>query len=355
MAMSKRRHRDGGASDGSKKRKARSADRPLSALEQIRTLQPRYGEKEWYLQRQERHAGSAAERKRGSVVLPKSLLQRRVPISLAPHVPDEAPIFPGGPRVVGHEHPRPLRRFRGTKVLPAQNFTQIYNGDNRQVYSDSSYPWVCIGRLNKPDGSWGTAALVGRRIVLTASHVVSGWWSPGNPVVGGLAFVPASFDGTSILGSGWSAPIVNIAAWEDTTAQDGYDMAICQLDRPMGDWLGFFGCRTYDGDWEDMSVWTHAGYPYDKSMGGVRPTFELGISVVDDDSDSYDTLEVETKADIGSGQSGGPLWAVFSGGQRQIIGTLSGREDNFGEPKNSLFAGGNGLVSLVRWGRDNYD
>jgi hypothetical protein len=136
-------------------------------------------------------------------------------------------------------------------------------------------------------------------------------------------------------------------------------MAICQLDRPMGDWLGFFGCRTYDGDWEDMSVWTHAGYPYDKSMGGVRPTFELGISVVDDDSDSYDTLEVETKADIGSGQSGGPLWAVFSGGQRQIIGTLSVREDNFGEPKNSLFAegtgwsawcGGDGTTMTSAWG-----
>src|SRR5262249_13424565 len=147
--------------------------------------------------------------------------------------------------------------------------------------------------------------------------------------------------------------IIGIAAWESTTEQQGYDMAICQLDQPMGDWLGAFGAETYDDDWEDLSVWAHAGYPYDLSLGGNRPSYELGIAVRDDDSDSYDNLEVETQADIASGQSGGPLWGVFDG-QRKIIGTLSGKEDNFAEAKNSLFAGGNGLVSLIKWGRDNW-
>jgi hypothetical protein len=104
-----------------------------------------------------------------------------------------------------------------------------------------------------------------------------------------------------------------------------------------------------------MHVWSHAGYPYDLSPGGNRPCYELGIAVHDDDGDSHDTLEVETRADIASGQSGGPLWGVFEGGQRHIIGTLSGHEDNFAEPTSNVFAGGNGLVELIRWGRDNWD
>lgn len=83
---------------------------------------------------------------------------------------------------------------------------------------------------------------------------------------------------------------------------------------------------------------------------GPATCYELGISVHDDDSDSYDTLELETRADIASGQSGGPLWGRWTNGGRQIVGTLSGREDNFLEEKNSLFAGGNGLSRLCRWG-----
>jgi hypothetical protein len=173
--------------------------------------------------------------------------------------------------------------------------------------------------------------------------------------MGTVTFTPGMFDGSSVLGAGWTANVIGIAAWEQFVDQDGYDMAICQLDQPFGSWLGYFGYRTYNDDWEDLPVWAHAGYPYDLSAFGNRPCYELGISVNDDDSDSYDTLELETKADIASGQSGGPLWGRWTNGGRQIIGTLSGREDNTAEAKNSLFAGGNGLSRLCRWGRDNWD
>jgi hypothetical protein len=330
-----------------------SPTQPLELLDQVRQ-QPRHGVLDWFHRRRDAYPASCRSVAARGVALPRTLLQRSEKISHLPSfVPDEAPIYPGGPRSIGRPIPKRLRRLSGTKVIPA-DFTQIYNGESRSLYHDTTFPWVCIGRLNKPDGSWGTASLVGRNTILTASHVVSGWWSPGGPVTGALTFVPASFDGVSILGRDWTANVIGIAAWEDINNKaDGYDMAICQLDQPMGDWLGAFGAQTYDDDWEDRSVWAHAGYPFDLSRGGTRPSYELGIAVRDDDRDSFDTLEVETQADIASGQSGGPLWGVFDGHHR-IIGTLSGREDNFGEAKNSLFAGGTGLVNLIQWGRENW-
>ncbi|MBW4621788.1 MAG: trypsin-like serine protease [Cyanosarcina radialis HA8281-LM2] len=335
--------------------KERSQIEPMTPLEQAKQ-EPKLGVQDWFRLRQERYPvlDSKQQKAFGGVVLSREelLKENKKMVSLPSFVPDEAPILPGGPRSIGRQSQKPLRRFSGAKVIPA-NFTQIYNGESRSIYYDTSFPWVCIGRLNKPDGTWGTASLVGKNTILTAAHVVSGWWSPGGPVTGNLTFIPAMFGSGSILGATWVANVIGIAAWETPTAVDGYDMAICQIDRPMGDWLGYFGYRTYIDDWEDLSVWTHAGYPYDLSMGGTQPSYELGIAVRDDDSDSYDTLEVETQADIASGQSGGPLWGVFND-QRQIIGTLSGREDNFAEEKNSLFAGGNGLVRLIDWGRNNW-
>lgn len=327
-------------------------DRPLSLLEQVKQEQ-RIGEPDWFNKRRQAYSSAGTSKAAGGIVLPLDLLKDNKSVSLLPMVPDEAPVFLGGPRTVGRPQSKPLKRFSGKKVTPA-NFTQIYNGDGRQIYYDTSFPWVCVGQLLTPGGNWGTASLVGKRTILTASHVLSGLWSPGGTITGPITFVPAMFGGTSILGRDWSANVIGITAWESTTNVDGYDMAICQLDKPMGEWLGAFGCRAYDDDWEDLSVWTHAGYPYDLTLSGNQPCYELSIAVQDDDSDSYDTLEVETEADIASGQSGGPLWGVFDGGKHQIIGTLSGREDNFLEAKNSLFAGGNGLVRLVGWGRDNW-
>ncbi len=329
-------------------------DQPLTILEQMET-EYQIGEEGWYLERRKTHPAKKISAAENTVLLSMDLLKKSTRDPLPSFIPKEAPLFPGGPRSFGSPHPEYLRRFRGQRVLPLGNTTQIFDGESRQVYRDTSYPWVCIGRLIKPNGTWCTASLVGRSVILTANHSLRGFWEAGQPLRERITFVPASFDNVSLLGADWHALVTNIAAWATSIEDvDGYDMAICQLDQPMGEWLGTFGARAYDDDWEDRAVWAHAGYPWDFSMGGHRPTFELGIAVRDDDGDSFDTLEVETRADSGSGQSGGPLWGVF-GGDRQVIGTLSGIEDNFGEPKNTLFAGGNGLVNLIRWGRENWN
>lgn len=187
-------------------REQASRTEPTSLLDQLRQ-ETKIGKSDWFTRRRKARPSAGRLKAAGGVVLPRKLLKRTKRITSLPSIiPDGAPIFPGAPRTMGLPTPKPLRRFSGARVFPA-NFTQIYNGESRSIYYDTSFPWVCIGRLGKPDGTWGTAALVGKNTILTASHVVSGWWSPGGPVTGSLIFVPAMFDGTSILGSDWTAKI----------------------------------------------------------------------------------------------------------------------------------------------------
>jgi V8-like Glu-specific endopeptidase len=278
------------------------------------------------------------------------MLAERNAEALRGFVPPEAEMEPT-PHLVGPPPRQVLRRFSGRRVI-ATTEQFIVSSDNRTIYSDPSYPWCCIGQISTPSGR-GTAALVGETFVLTASHVLAGLWAADQPLTQAITFTPGMFGGTSVLGPDWTANVTGIAAWKQIRGVVGYDVAICKLDQPMGDWLGYFGCRSYNSTWEGHALWEHAGYPYDLSMNGDEPCYQFGITVDDDDTDDYDTVELETNADTASGQSGGPLWAVFKDGGNQIIGVLSGNEDGTLETSN-VFAGGNGLVNLVTWGRQTW-
>lgn len=310
----------------------------------------------WFESRREGHRPVAVTRN-PVTELPRALLREPGPRDVSSWTPEGAPRSFGTPARDLAGLGRRLRRFNGQRVEPC-NFTQIYNSDDRRTYADTNFPWVCIGRIDFPGYIYASAVLVGRSLIVTAAHPFADRWRPGGPLQAGITFTPACYDGVSLLGRDWTANVVNVAAWESTTDVVAYDMAVCQLDQPMGEWLGYLGAITYDDAWEDRSVWAHCGYPYD--LGPYpptpdRPCYQMGIAVFDDDSDDYDTLELETKADIASCQSGGPLFAPFDDGHTRVIGTLAGRTDHWDEEKCSLFAGGNGLVKLISWGREHYD
>lgn len=274
------------------------------------------------------------------------------------------------PATMDRTPPTYLKRFSGKKIAPADNFVQIYNGDGRQLFFDARYPWSCIGRLATRNGH-GTATLVGENFIVTAAHVLAGLWTPGQPLTETIVFTPAmnrippANNAASILGNGFDARVVAIAAWKDVHNGDvaGYDMAICKLDKPLGQWLGYFGSRNYDDDWEDENYWQHIGYPFDlDAPDGFKPCFQSNVAVHDDDEDDYGTIELNTRADIASGQSGGPLFGFFKEGPH-LIGVLSGREVTHNLPKNdflfwdlneAVFAGGTGLNALIRWGRNHW-
>ena len=48
----------------------------------------------------------------------------------------------------------------------------IHQPDDRQMYNDPTYPWICVCRITRADGGVGSGVIIGPRHVLTASHVV---------------------------------------------------------------------------------------------------------------------------------------------------------------------------------------
>lgn len=286
------------------------------------------------------------------IVLPKALLERsntRIPggAAIAGHAPPEAPRL-ATPRHAGREERALLRRFDGTAAVPLCDIF-IEGNDDRFNFRDAAYPWCCIGRIQKP-GGWASATLVGRTFIVTALHALDGLWKPDQPLTKTITFTPASFDGESLLGKTWRANVINIAAWSEVSDLVGYDFAICQLDQPMGDWLGHFGTRWYWDGWNGKPFWETVGYPCDLGAS-KRPTYQSGITVSSMTPDPYVTVELDADADLASGQSGGPLWAEWDDGGHQIIGITAAHDIDHDD---NLFGGGAGLTTLVQWGRDNW-
>jgi hypothetical protein len=192
------------------------------------------------------------------------------------------------PRVAPPQPPRPvrfLRRRNGVLVVPEL----VIGNDDRVVFTPLAWPWTLIGRIDtwvafpgntfSPAGS-GTGALVGKNVVLTASHLVP-WWAEalGRPWM--MKFVPAYYDGFSKLGAGVYSYVSELRGYADHSQGD--DMAVLKLYQPLGESLGFFGYKTYNDDWEGDDRWIIMGYPA-AVAGGNRPSLQFWVIIHDDDS-----------------------------------------------------------------------
>jgi hypothetical protein len=227
----------------------------------------------------------------------------------------------------------------------------VYPPDERSVLTDTSWPWVLVGKVTNSDGKAGSGVLVGDRILLTARHVApwvgipsGNWW---------MKFAPHAWDGTEPFGSSFVTEIRY-----PTHSDLAHDYLVARLAEPLGQQLGYFGAEEYDDDWEDLAVWASVGYAGDIA-GGQRPTVQIGASIIDDDS-SGDGVAMFTKADLNHGDSGGPFWAWFDGHAR-VVGVVSGEAD---DATNYVIAtvddwvnaisGGAHMLRLISWARDNW-
>jgi V8-like Glu-specific endopeptidase len=262
------------------------------------------------------------------------------------YIPDWTAVSPTPTLAPVVERPRLVRR-NGTRVRPEW----VIDADGRSPYYPNSYPFSLVGRLfvwsdaASPGWTWwGTGSLLGTRTIMTASHVVP--WNSSNWKA---LFVPAYYDGASIHGA-WAASWVTNAQGYSSHSQ-GDDMAVMRLDVPLGNNLGWFGFRTYNPAWENQSIWTLPGYPWDKDSGN-RPWLHLNFPIIDDDNDGAG-VELEYRADTEGGQSGAAVFAWFNGSP-EVVGTHSGGEDNPGEPRQNVAAGGSALTNLLHWARNNW-
>lgn len=260
-----------------------------------------------------------------------------------------------------------LRRKSGALVRPHI----VFNNDDRAIFLPEGYPWHCVGRVfvKTPESgdAWkvtGTGTLVGARTVLTSGHLIP--WGRGDAMI---KFVPGYFNGNSVVGAGvesWGTHVHGYNAGQ----RQAWDLAVIRLEDALGDWLGTFGAKTYDDDWEDDPRWTLVGYPGEinvtatlwppgltsTKVNGEFPTRQFGISVEDDDSDG-NALEIEHHGDSTDGNSGGPLFGDWPKGP-YVIGVESGGQTaeflGVTLEQNNVAAGGNGMVDLVRWARENW-
>jgi hypothetical protein len=258
---------------------------------------------------------------------------------------------------VRRQKSRNTHESRGRRYRPLY----IFPPDDRVVLTDTSYPWLAIGKIITSDGTSGSGALVGARTMLTARHVrpdrsiaAGNWW---------IKFTPHAFDGSEPFGSSFVSDNHYYAMTGDGDVDAAHDFMVCRLYEPLGNALGTFGMQEYTEDWNDKGVWASVGYP-DDVAGGQEPVVQLSCSM--EDSEEYGGGQVmETEADLNHGQSGGPFWAWFTksdGGQTpRIVGVVSGEFD-FGTSIGPItihdhdngVAGGGNMVDLINWARANW-
>jgi V8-like Glu-specific endopeptidase len=243
-------------------------------------------------------------------------------------------------------HPRPsilpyrplLRTTDGRRVEP---FYGVFGSEDRQVYYPSGYPWRCIGRIftwtDASTPSWkfyGSGVLVGPRHVLCAGHMAP--WGSNNWM---MKFVPSYYDGVSLDGPGVLSYVSDYWGYNDGQNVTAWDMLLLRLYTPLGNQLGYFGSKTYNPAWDNQPYWELCGYP--SLITPERPSYQLGISVLDHDN-SGDAMQLEHQGDLTGGDSGGPFFSFWPDGFPYVV------EDN------NIEAGGKAIVDLIKWGLANW-
>lgn len=227
----------------------------------------------------------------------------------------------------------PVVFYRGKRFTPIS----IQGKDDRRVYQDTSYPWVCICRVTS-GGKVGSGVLIGPRHVLTASHVID--WSAGWAVVEVHRF-DAGFVGGSCC-SRLSA-FTKIGKVETSTVDEDYAV-LTTFDR-LGDQFGYMGARTYDSSWDDEPLWRTLGYPQDLS-NGMRPVYERDFHLDEDELDLGEGRAMTCGADLMKGHSGGPIFGFWPAGP-YVVAVVSAQ----GDDDNNYCAGGSWLPKLVNQAR----
>lgn len=225
--------------------------------------------------------------------------------------------------------------------------TTVFPPDDRKVFSDTSFPWCTVGRVDT-GGGWGSGCLVGPRHLLCASHMMT--WNSDN-TVNQVTFTPSYFDGNAPFGNSgiihWYAyrKVVGPLISDDDVKQD---YVVLVLSQRLGDLCGFMGTRGYSSDWNGLADWSHIGYPGDIS-GGTRPTFQGGFAI-DKTDGGGDDEEEEHKADVFPGQSGGPLFAWWDGEPWPRATGVQSAQD----AATNWAGGGNDIPNLVNQARADF-
>lgn len=205
--------------------------------------------------------------------------------------------------------PRPLWLLLCLAVLvcarPAHAFkanvfqANVFQNDTRRVITAASSPWSAIGKLRSSDGTYCTATLVARDLILTAAHCIM---KNGAYAKRTYLFQPRYAHGASEESN------VNYFWWGTTDSENwrGRDWAIGRLDTALGDTYGWMGVRNSAASDLLIDRQYYMGAYNDDFQGGEVAAWEKGFHFR-----SYDLLEgyLLHDADMSRGASGAAIFA----------------------------------------------
>lgn len=267
------------------------------------------------------------------------------------YLPDHLPLNPI-PQPLGRN--LRVRRYLAETKKPLRGkrertrATTLFAPEDRYTFSDTSFPWCTVGRVDTAGGQ-ASGVLIGPRHLLTVSHAMI--WNADNSC-GWVRFRPSYFDGSAPFGDAWA---IRWYAYRKvfgptlSTAESREDYVVLVLDRRIGDICGWMGSRTYSDSWDGSTYWRHIGYPGDLAAG-QRPSYERDMALDGEGSDSNSHKRAWHKGDVWPGQSGGPFFAWWTGESwPRVVAVQSGEQTS-----NNLAAAGSRLVNCIITARNDY-
>ena len=203
----------------------------------------------------------------------------------------------------------------------------IHGGsDDRVLWTNKSYPFSTMGKIQWSNGVFCSGSLIGPRHVATAKHC-----APLNNEGVSVRFMPAYYDGETAQGA-YVTTILHLPGYSVNNPRANScdikeDWAIFILDSRLGDQQGYLGGKIIDSSKIDKADFLHLGYPGDLARG-ERPYRQDHITVRNKfDCDS--TGGLSTDADVQGGMSGGPIVSrPYTVSQSPLIAVLHWKEAN---------------------------
>lgn len=142
----------------------------------------------------------------------------------------------------------------------------VFGHNDKELVDPSERYFTLVGRLIAPDGTFCTASLVWKNLILTAAHCV---FKNNEFMKGEYKFLLGATNGTSVAES-----TVSHVWWgtSDPQKNRNLDWAILKLNNPLGKTHGYFGWKSSTE--ENLENVMQAGYGMlfynGKSMTGVQ-------------------------------------------------------------------------------------